>query len=119
MTIKFQADADINEDLVSGVARLVPEIDIQTANEARLEGVEDSSVLEIAARENRILLTHDRRTMPYHFADFIASSQCPGVIIVPKVAELGRAIDAIILVWGASDASEYRNQIYSLDRLMS
>jgi len=33
MKIRFQADADLNEDIVSGVLRLEPSIDFQTAVE--------------------------------------------------------------------------------------
>jgi predicted nuclease of predicted toxin-antitoxin system len=61
MKIKFQADADLNEDIVTGVLRRLPEIDFQTATEAGFEGLQDENVLEIASRENRILVTHDRR----------------------------------------------------------
>ena len=39
MKVRFQADADLNEDIVSGVLRRVPEIDFQTANEAELESL--------------------------------------------------------------------------------
>ena len=31
MKVRFQADADLNEDIVAGVQRRVPEIDFQTA----------------------------------------------------------------------------------------
>ncbi len=55
MKPKFQADADLNEDIVTGVLRRMPEIDFQTATEAALEGVPNENVLEIATRENRIL----------------------------------------------------------------
>ncbi len=41
MKIKFQADADLNEDIVTGVLRRVPEIDFQTATEAGLIGIPD------------------------------------------------------------------------------
>lgn len=37
-----------------------------TLDEARLGGLEDSEVLAIAADEGRILVTHDRKTMPRH-----------------------------------------------------
>jgi len=46
MKPKFQADADLNEDIVTGVLRRMPEIDFQTATEANLEGVPDENVLE-------------------------------------------------------------------------
>lgn len=72
MKIHFQADADFNEDIVMGVRRREPDIDFQTASEAGLTGVDDPDVLVLCAQEGRILVTHDRRTMPGHFANFIS-----------------------------------------------
>ena len=114
MKPKFQADADLNEDIVTGVLRRMPEIDFQTATEAGLEGLPDENVLEIAARENRILLTHDRKTMPKHFAVFVQSQTCAGVLIVSKKLEISLAIDEIILIWLASEADEYVDSIRQL-----
>ena len=62
MKIRFQADADFNEDIVSGVLRRLPEIDFQTASEAGLASLSDPEVLAKAAVEGRILITHDRKT---------------------------------------------------------
>ena len=66
MRVRFQADADLNEDIVAGVVRREPRIDFETADEASLRELPDSQVLALAAQENRILVTHDRRTMPRH-----------------------------------------------------
>ena len=71
MKARFQADADLNAEIVAGVLRREPSIDFQTADEANLRRFPDPEVLALAAQENRILVTHDRRTMPRHFADFI------------------------------------------------
>ena len=71
MKIRFQADADLNAEIVAGVLRREPGIDFQTADEVRLRGLLDPEVLALAAQENRILVTHDRRTMPRHFADYL------------------------------------------------
>ena len=92
----------------------MPEIDFQTATEADLEGLPDENVLEIAARESRILITHDRKTMPKHFAHFVQSQICAGVLIVSKKLEISLAIDEIILIWLASEAEEYVNSIRQL-----
>jgi hypothetical protein len=114
MKPKFQADADLNEDIVTGVLRRMPEIDFQTATEAGLEGLSDENVLEIAARESRITVTHDRKTMPKHFAAFIQNQACPGVLIVSKKLEISLAIEEIILIWLASEAEEYVDSIRQL-----
>ncbi|HEX9961737.1 MAG TPA: DUF5615 family PIN-like protein [Pyrinomonadaceae bacterium] len=111
MKVKFQADADLNEDIVTGVLRRISEIDFQTATEANLQGVSDDNVLEIASRENRILVTHDRRTMPKHFAEFIRHQDCAGVLIVSRKLEISSVIEEIVLIWTASEAEEYVNSI--------
>lgn len=77
MKIRFQADADLNEDIVLGLARREPEVDFQTATEAGLRGLGDREVLSHAAQTGRILVTHDRRTMPRHFAAFILNNTSP------------------------------------------
>ena len=64
MKIRFQADADLNAEIVAGVLRREPSIDFQTADEANLRRFPDPEVLALAAQENRILVTHDGRTMP-------------------------------------------------------
>src|SRR5260370_20258872 len=80
-----------------------------------LEGVPDSEVLEQAARDGRILISHDRRTMPVHFRGRLESGKpSPGVLIVPQHAALGPVVDAIVLIWAASEPDEWRNQIYYL-----
>ena len=106
MKVRFQADADFNEDIVTGVLRRRPEIDFQTASEA--------GVLALCSREGRILVSHDRRTMPGYFADFISTRRSPGVFIVQRSTELAAAIEALLLVWEASEAEEYVNSIRTL-----
>lgn len=59
MSIRYQADADLNQAIVTGVLRREPTIDFQTAFAAGLEGVKDLEVLAIAARQGRILVSHD------------------------------------------------------------
>lgn len=114
MKVSYQADADLNEDIVTGVLRRAPEVDFQTAHEAGLSGLEDPQVLTLAADEGRILVTHDRRTMPRHFAEFIRYRASPGLLVIPQHAELLTVIEELILIWAASEAEEYVNSIRSL-----
>lgn len=114
MKARFQADADLNEEIVAGVMRREPAIDFQTAEEAGLRGLNDLDVLAHAAAENRILLTHDRRTMPGHFADFILRHASPGVFIISQQLRVRTAIEELILIWVASEGEEWRNLIVEL-----
>lgn len=62
--IRFLADADLNEGIVTGCLRREPSMDFLAANEANLEGVPDRQMLALAAERNRILVSHDFQTMP-------------------------------------------------------
>ena len=82
MRVRFQADADLDGRILRGLRRVAPGIDIRTAGDAALEGVDDPEVLRIAADAGRILVSQDRRTMPAHFARFSIGGQSPGVILL-------------------------------------
>ncbi len=71
--VRFQADADLRQAIVTGTIRRQPNIDFQSAYAARLEGKKDPEVLAIAAQDDRVLVTHDRKTMPAEFGEFIMS----------------------------------------------
>jgi predicted nuclease of predicted toxin-antitoxin system len=114
MTVRLQADADLNAEMVAGVRRREPRIDFQTADEANLRRLRDPEVLALAAHENRILVTHDRRTMPRHFAVFILHHSSPGVFIIAQTVSVRIAIEELLLVWAASASAEWRNLIVEL-----
>lgn len=114
MPIKFQADADLKEWIVVAVKRRQPSIDFRTASQTGLEGLSDSHVLKIAAAEGRILISHDRRTMPRHFADFIQANDSPGVFIVSQRTPVEVVAEEICLIWETTRAEEWVNIICGL-----
>jgi len=84
VTVRYQADANLNQAIVTGILRREPTINFQTAFVAGFEDVKDPEVLAMAAQQGRILVSHDRKTMPSEFATFIASNQSSGVIIISR-----------------------------------
>jgi predicted nuclease of predicted toxin-antitoxin system len=111
MEIRFQADADLNQAIVTGVIRRETQIDFQTALAGKLEGVLDPEVLAIAARQSRILVTHDRKT---EFAEFITHDRSSGVIIVSRKVPMEIVIEELILIWSVSEAEEWIDRIAKL-----
>lgn len=91
--------------------RREPGVDFQTASQARLEGLDDEQVLAHAADEGRLIVSHDRRTMPRHFADFIVKKSSPGLLIVSQKEATLVIIEELLLVWTASEAEEWVNRI--------
>ncbi|MDQ3920609.1 MAG: DUF5615 family PIN-like protein [Acidobacteriota bacterium] len=112
--LRFQADNDLDQRIVVAVRRLDPAVDFQTAAALGLHHLPDPEVLALAAREGRILVSHDRRTLPGHFRDFVTSQHSPGLIIVSQKLPVGRAAELLHLLWAASEAKEYTNVVYDL-----
>jgi predicted nuclease of predicted toxin-antitoxin system len=61
--IRLAADENFNNDIVRGVMRRNPDVDIVRVQDAGLSGADDPTVLEWAAQEGRVLLTNDVATM--------------------------------------------------------
>jgi predicted nuclease of predicted toxin-antitoxin system len=111
MPVRFQADADLNRIIVSAVTRREPAVDFRTAAAASLAGAADEEVLAIAARDGRVLVTHDNATMPRHFHEFVRSRHSPGVIVVPQYLPIRTASDDLVLIWTATNEEEWTDRI--------
>jgi len=111
MKPRFQADADFNLKIVVGLRRLEPSIDFLSAHEGGVIGVSDPEVLLIAANSGRILISHDRKTMPSHFVQFCETQSSPGLVIVAQDLDIGAAIDDLLMIWLATDAREWVDKL--------
>jgi predicted nuclease of predicted toxin-antitoxin system len=60
---RFLADENFNNQIVRGILRQAPSIDIVRVQDVGLSGVDDPTVLAWAAETGRIVLTHDVATM--------------------------------------------------------
>jgi hypothetical protein len=118
--VRFQADADFDRRIVRATLRREPAIELQLATAARggagLGGIPDASVLVVAAQEGRMLLSHDHRTLPRHFGDFITTQKSPGVIIGLQRMLVSVAVEWIMTIWTAREAEEWVKQILILPR---
>jgi predicted nuclease of predicted toxin-antitoxin system len=111
MKIRFQADADLNQIILLATIRREPSIDFQTAQAAGLADLKDPEVLALTAREGRVLVSHDQKTMPRHFAEFIAHIPSPGLLIIPQHLPISAAVEDLLLIWFATEAEEWVNRI--------
>jgi hypothetical protein len=111
MTPRFQADADFNHKIVLALRRREPAIDFMDARHGGVVGMPDFDVLRISTDSSRILVSHDRKTMPAHFVRLIRDHSSPGLIVVEQGLEIGAAVEDLLLIWAATDAEEWRDQI--------
>lgn len=61
------ADENFNIHIVNGVLRRLPTADTVRVQDAGLGGADDPAVLEWAANEERVLLTHDVNAQPFAY----------------------------------------------------
>lgn len=109
------ADENFNNDIVRGLLRRRPESDIVRIQDVGLSGASDSVILDWAAHENRVLLTHDVSTITkYALERARANQRMPGVIEVSRSVPIGIAIDDIVLLAETSHEGEWEGQILYL-----
>jgi hypothetical protein len=59
-------------------------------------------------------VTHDIKTMPWHFADFVQSAASAGVLLVSQQLPVQDAVEQLVLIWAASEPEEWINRICPL-----
>lgn len=98
--LRLAADENLNTDIVRGVSRRLPSVDVVRIQEVGLSGADDPAVLAWAAREGRILLTHDVATITRHAYDRMAAGQA-----MPGVVEIGYPSDLRSTTWSCSPST--------------
>jgi hypothetical protein len=110
--LRLAADVNFNNDIVRGLLRRRPDVDIVRVQDVGLSEADDPTVLEWAAQEGRILLTHDVATMTrYAYERVEAGKPMPGVFEVSRSVPVGVAIEDILLLAECSQDDEWEGQI--------
>lgn len=113
--LKLLADENFDNAIVRGLLRRNSQLDIVRVQDVGLSGRDDPTILNWAAQEGRILLTHDVSTITRYAYDRVRESQqMPGVIEVSTDAAVGKAIEDILLLVECSYEGELEGQIQYL-----
>lgn len=109
--IRFLLDENFNGKIVRGLRARKPDIDMIRVQDTELSGADDPTVLEWAAKEERILLTHDLETMTKYANERIEQGlPLAGVIFIRDTLPVAKVIDDLLAVLGASEAGEWENR---------
>ena len=112
MTIKFLVDENFSHKTLAGIKRRDSDIDVVAVQDVELREADDLVVLEWAAREGRIVVTHDVSTLSVYAFDRVAEGlPMPGVIEIPETVPMSVIIDELVLIAGASDPTEWQNSV--------
>jgi len=103
---KFYTDENVPAAVAAGLR--LRGVDVITALEAGLLGVDDDVHLAFAIRENRILFTRD--------VDFVILGQSnfdhPGIVYATRPLSIGEVVGELLLIHGAAFPDELRGRIY-------
>jgi len=110
--LRFAADENFNGDVLRGLLRRNPTVDIVRVQDVGLSGADDPAVLEWAAVQGRIVVTHDVTTLTKHVYDRVATGRpMPGVFEIRPGSGIGRAIDDLLLLAECSHDGEWEGQV--------
>ena len=110
--LRLASDADVHGDILRGLRRRLPNIDLARTQDALPEGTSDPEVLAWAAKENRVLITNDRNTMvDFAFRRVRDGDSVPGLIVTTNEQSIGAAINDILLIAEEMPEQEMRDQI--------
>jgi hypothetical protein len=109
---RFLADHDLNEHIVDGVLRREPTLEFARLRGVGLSDRPDSEVLAFAADNGFIVVSHDVNTMPTQaFARVAAGEPLRGLLMVRQSQPIAPVIESLVLIWSASEAEEWMDQV--------
>lgn len=113
--LRLAADENLNGNIVRGLQRRNPQIDIVRIQDTSLVGAEDPVVLEWTAREGRVLVTHDVATITRYANERLrAGKPMPGVIEISRFVQVAQAIEDLLLIAECSADGEWDGRILYL-----
>lgn len=110
--MRLAADENFNGRILRALQRRLTELDIVRVQDTSLFTADDPSLLEWAAQEGRVVLTHDIATLVGYAYDRLQAGQLmPGVIAVHSDCPIGQAVEELELLLMASEPDEVENRI--------
>ena len=110
--IKLLLDQNFNDVIRRGILRRSPEIDLIRLQDTEISDADDPTVLAWAAKEQRVVITHDVATMTAFAYDRVrAGLPMPGVFEVVRAVPLHQAIEDLVLIAECSNEGEWEGQV--------
>lgn len=110
--IRLLADENFNGRILRGLRRELPDAEILRAQDTEIYQASDPDLLEWAAQQERVVLTHDIETLVgFAHARVAEGKLMPGVFAVPYNAPIGTVIEDLVMILGASEAPDWNNLV--------
>jgi hypothetical protein len=108
----YLADNDLNDAIVVGMRRREPAAVFARLRDLGLATWADPDVLDFAAAENWIVVSHDFNTMR-EAANTRLTAGLPmsGLLLASQRTAVASIIESLVLIWAASEAEEWAGQV--------
>ncbi len=117
MRVRYLIDENLPPLYQEQLLRYQPELKVLMVGELShlnvpAKGTLDPEILIWCEKNNFILVTNNRASMPVHLADHISkNNQVPGIFVLRPKATIGQIIDDLILIALLGEPEEYQNRI--------
>ena len=113
--LRLLADENFNGDIVRALLLRQPDLDIVRVQDVGLAAGGDPDIQAWAAANDRIILTHDRATLPdYAYERLAVGESIPGVFILNDRFPVGDATREILLMIACSAQKEWCDRVVHL-----
>ncbi|MDX2213999.1 MAG: DUF5615 family PIN-like protein [Oculatellaceae cyanobacterium bins.114] len=113
--LRLLSDENFNGDIVRGLFLRQPTLDLLRVQDVGLRKVDDPAILDWAASNGRILLTHDRATMPdFAYERLSQGQQMSGLFVINDQMTVRQIIDELLLLNDCSEQDEWKGIVLYL-----
>jgi len=113
--LRLLSDENFNGDIVRGLFLRQPTLDLLRVQDVGLRKVDDPAILDWAASNGRILLTHDRATMPdFAYERLSQGQQMSGLFVINDRMPVRQVIDELLLLLDCTKQDEWKGIVLYL-----
>jgi predicted nuclease of predicted toxin-antitoxin system len=113
--LSLLSDENFNGDIIRGLFLRQPNLDLIRVQDVGLQEADDPAILAWAASNERILLTHDRATMPdFAYERLTRGEQVAGLFVVNDRLPIYQALNELLLLVDCSEQAEWKGVVLYL-----
>ncbi len=113
--LRLLIDEDVHGDIVDGLRRRQPNLDLLRVQDVGLRNTPDPIILEWAAQQGRVVVSVDKKTLAVDaWSRVINGLPMPGVAILRILLTIGQAINELELIALIGNPDDFRDQVIYL-----
>lgn len=113
--IRILTDQNFDGGIIRGLSIRIPDLDLIGTEDHGLKHFADPRILAWAANNDRVVLTHDRKTFDiFAYQRIERCEKMCGVVVVPARLSIRQAIDELMILIQCQTDNEWENRIFWL-----